>query len=314
MTHCPLVSILIPAYNHENFVEQTLNSVLEDEYANKEIIIINDGSKDNTDTVINLWKNKNQNKINIVYRNRENKGLTKTLNELISLSKGTYVILIASDDYLINNSILQRVEYLESHTEKMVVFADCIVVDANNNQISSSGISELYKARKQNFFTNKGIRREVIERWSLCGPVLMLKKEIYSIIGGYDENLAVEDWDFALRAVSQNLYAFLDVKVSAYRVHGKNSSLMKEKQILMYKDMIKILKKNYKLFNFEDKLLIIKELLKTCYNFSLFLLKNKIDSSKSEGNTVKSILYQVPFQLLRIFRLPHLVKKLVKRT
>ena len=82
MNKPPLVSIIIPCYNHEQYVNYALSSIIEDTYPNIEIVIINDGSTDNSDGIINEWISQHQAKISIKYKNRGNRGLCKTLNEL----------------------------------------------------------------------------------------------------------------------------------------------------------------------------------------------------------------------------------------
>jgi alpha-1,3-rhamnosyltransferase len=73
----PLVSVLIPFYNHNRFIKKTLDSILEDSYPNKEIIIINDGSTDPDDSNITAWIEDNSESIPVSYSKRENRGVTK---------------------------------------------------------------------------------------------------------------------------------------------------------------------------------------------------------------------------------------------
>jgi len=156
-----IISILIPAYNHQNYVEETLDSILHDSFKNKEIVIINDGSTDNTDKVITSWIEKHSKEINITYKSRENRGLTKTLNELLSLSNGSYLVAIASDDFLLDGGLQKRYEYLQNHPDKYAVFSDCIVVDNNSKKSHDSGLFEYRHANKANLLTDEGIKREM---------------------------------------------------------------------------------------------------------------------------------------------------------
>ncbi len=94
MHKLPLVSILIPYYNHKQYVAQTLDSILNDTYPNKEIVIINDGSTDPDISVINDWIERNSSKLSINLISRANKGITKTFNELARTSKGKYIIFV----------------------------------------------------------------------------------------------------------------------------------------------------------------------------------------------------------------------------
>src|ERR1043166_5503467 len=120
----PLVSVLIPCYTHAHYVVETLDSIVADDYPVKELVIINDGSRDNSDQVIRNWILSHDHLINIRYHARENLGICKTLNELVQMAKGAYLVFIASDDVLIPGSIKPRVEFLMQQRGKMVVVAD----------------------------------------------------------------------------------------------------------------------------------------------------------------------------------------------
>jgi len=219
----PKVSICIPLYNHEAFIKKLLDSILEDTYQNKEIIIINDGSPDNSDKVVKNWIESNQDKIEIIYKNRENKGLKVTLNELISLSTGKYIINIASDDYLINNTISKRVELLENNPNKLMLIADAIVVDDSNHKTHESANFGFHNGIKENYFSDNGLKKEILKNWSVVGPVYMVNRKIYDVVGYYDPEIFLEDWDYAVRSVAKNIVLFYDGKVSAYRIHGNNT-------------------------------------------------------------------------------------------
>jgi len=262
MSNEPLVSFLIPYYNHKQYVGQTLGSILNDTYPNKEIIIINDGSTDTDIGVINDWIKRNSNTLPINFISRENKGVTKTFNELARTGKGKYIVFCASDDYLINNTIRDRVSILEKNQEKMVLVADTSVVDGNSKTIHKSSIDEWLphkRSNKENYFSDEGLAYEIINRWKLNGPCSMMNKKLFIESGGYDETLFLEDWDFYLRAAAQKSIIYYDQKVAAYRVHGKNFS-SKSKLKITYSLYLSA-KKSYPLFsNPYKKQLFIKKI------------------------------------------------------
>lgn len=245
----PLVSILIPYYNHNNFIQYTLNSILEDTYQNKEIIIINDGSTIKDDSNITKWIDKHKSKINIKYMSRKNLGVTKTLNELISLSSGKYILLCASDDYLINDTISHRISILEKNPSKLMLLSDAIVVDNNNNKLYDSSLSGLYNANLDKYTKDDGLKEEIIKNWSVAGATHLINKELYNKVGLYNENMIVEDFDFFLRVVAKNYILFYNQKVSAYRQHDTNVSNDKEKEFLMKKDILSASSTHIKLFD-----------------------------------------------------------------
>lgn len=216
----PLVSIIIPLYNHELFIEQCLSSVLEDTYPRKEIVIIDDGSRDSSADIVRQWHSEHSSILadNFRFISRENRGLTRTLNELVGLARGELIAVLASDDYLLAGGIAARVAYLEHHNDKMAVFGDCRLVDFEGNLSEKSGLSDLHDGRKKHLNNSRLLPYEIVFNWCVPGPVFMARKEVYSLIGGYNENIAVEDWDFYLRMVARDLLGFIDQPVAAYRV------------------------------------------------------------------------------------------------
>jgi len=225
MNNSPLVSVVIPCYNHEKYVAYTLSSIIDDTYLNKEIVIINDGSTDNSDAVIKQWIAQYGNKVSIVYKSRENRGICKTLNELLDISKGKYVLLVASDDALYGNTIQQRVEIMESNEKsgKLVLIGDALVIDENNN-ISGPSSMAINAGNKLKFKTDEGILTEMINRPSTVGPISFINRAIYDKIGYYPEDLSAEDWFFYPRAAAINAILFWDNIVAKYRVHSGNVS------------------------------------------------------------------------------------------
>ena len=133
----PLVSVCVPAYNHEKYVAESIQSIIDQDYKNIELIIINDGSKDKTDEVIKSYEQKCQERfVRFEYRNRENKGLSSTLNEMLDWSKGKYFTGIASDDILLFNKISLLVYELEKLGDSYAVaFGNAKFIDDNSEEL-----------------------------------------------------------------------------------------------------------------------------------------------------------------------------------
>lgn len=263
MSQKPLVSVLIPAYNHQQYVQQTLDSVLEDDFESKEIVIIDDGSSDDTDHLIRRWIDQHQHEIPIVYRSRPNQGLTKTLNELLQMSRGEYLVAIASDDFLLPGGLQKRVAYLEKHLEKYAVFTDCIVVDEAGRKISESAQFDYRHASRENFQTDAGIRREFLTNFAMPGPVLMVRRDFYKAFGGFNEEMYMEDYDLYLRFAAKGWIGFLDAKVSAYRVHGGNMSASDSAQYLrLLEESRKTLLLHQKSFMGYERYLLYRQVVK----------------------------------------------------
>lgn len=106
----PKVSVIIPVYNSEKYIERCIESVLNQTFQDFELIVINDGSKDDSQEILEGYKEKYANKIMLI--NQENRGVSKTRNKAIQIANGEYIMFIDNDDYIDN-------DYIETHIQKI---------------------------------------------------------------------------------------------------------------------------------------------------------------------------------------------------
>ncbi|MCT7471118.1 glycosyltransferase family 2 protein [Aliarcobacter cryaerophilus] len=239
----PLVSVFIPAYNHEKYVAEAIQSVIDQDYKNIELIIINDGSKDNTHEVIMSFEKKcNERFVRFEYRNRENKGLSATLNEGVSLSKGKYFSAIASDDVLLPSKISLLVEKLENLDDSYVVaFGDAIFIDDESNEVyidyetgeyttsDKGGKSFLKYYTKEREFNYKDENEFGTYKTLLGGNYLpamsaVIKLEQIKEVDAWTSGNTIEDWEMWLKLSKNYKFAYVDKSVALYRWHENNSS------------------------------------------------------------------------------------------
>lgn len=222
----PLVSIIIPSYNHEKYVIDSINSVLNQTYQNIELIVIDDGSKDNSVSIIrDLSK-----KYGFKFINRENRGLSATLNEGIKISSGKYISILASDDKIIEYKIEKQVQFMEENPDYMASYGNRIIIygkierkDIVNNAKSGWIFHELLTAKI-----------------SIPALTSIINKSVFNYIGYYDENLWIEDWDMWLRIAEKYQIGYLNEYLAYYRKHDTNISFQLLK---MYKAQKEILQK-----------------------------------------------------------------------
>jgi len=285
----PLISVLIPLYNHAGYVKRCLDSVLEDGYPRIEIIVIDDGSKDDSVALARHWFNEHepQRIERFVLESRPNKGVTRTLNELVSKAQGEYLILLASDDHLLPGGIAARLEYLRLHPAKLAVFGDCIVVDGGGAKTHDSGISDLYGGHMKCLVNEELLAMELIFNWCVPGPGFMARRELYDQIGLYDESLTVEDWDMYLRIAARNALGFIPGPVAAYRYHGGNSVLNRNVRAAQFDSLIRTSWKNYRAFH---------GLLRFGLLYKHFKLKKQI--AAEQGRTVTGMLCRITYKPL----------------
>lgn len=304
----PLVSVLIPLYNHAGFVKRCLDSVLEDGYPRIEIIMVDDGSRDDSVAVAQQWfKQMNSRSVErFEIESRPNKGVTRTLNELVNKARGDYLVLLASDDFLLQGGISARLEYLQRHPDKLAVFGDCIVVDDTGVKTNDSAIVGLYGGHIECLKDDKMMALELIYRWCVTGPGFMARRELYDQIGYYDESLTVEDWDMYLRAASIGALGFIPGPVAAYRSHGENSVRKPGARIAQLDSLKRTAWKNFQGFNGLHRLGLL---------YRYFKLNKEIASF--QGKVVKSFVNKLicmPFSIVSNKRYKKIVKNFYKQS
>lgn len=217
----PLVSVIVPAYKHERYISQALDSILEDGYPNIEVVVIDDGSPDATWDQIETWRRAHTAQLRITALRQENIGLTPTLNRLLELANGPYAALLTSDDRLRPDGIAHRVGLLESKPRLAAVFGDCRVIDADGDIIAQRGVGFGDPRRREGLLRDPV--REIVSHWGVQGSVILFRREAIRSMGGYSEDLMIEDWDLYLRLASDGRIAFVDRIVADYRWHGSNT-------------------------------------------------------------------------------------------
>jgi len=250
----PLISVIVPLYNHENYVEECLNSLKNQDYPNVEIIICDDGSTDHSVAVVRKWCVDNP-EINVTLIQQENKGVCYTLNKMVKVAQGEYVALCASDDALTDNSLSVRYEFLINEAGSAVI-SDSFTIDERSNIVNKSSISRLYRGSLRGLKNN--IVPECVYNWAIAGPALLIKKSLYQDVGLYDESLQAEDRDFYLRLLAGNYVTFIEKPLAFYRVHSGNSSRNGiTKRLLISKNIALSNIKNAPLFSGAEKVFLL---------------------------------------------------------
>ena len=204
-----LVSVIIPSYNHEAYIQDSLNSVLSQTYKDVEIIVLDDGSKDSSPEILKNLANSNNFKLIL----KKNEGLCATLNRALALAKGEYIVLLASDDLMPINRIKEQVEFLIENPDVDVVAGAINLIDEKG---VSKGIKEPSALGKISF--ERVLRRNVV-----FAPTAMIRKEVYERIGTYREDYAFEDYYLWLKLLKNNGVIFNTDKIwASYRMDAAN--------------------------------------------------------------------------------------------
>ena len=208
MRNSPLVSIVLPTYNGSQYLEQAIQSVLKQTYPNWELIIVDDGSTDDTPNIISRYTALDPRVCSI--RHPVNLRLPAALNTGFAQAKGEYLTWTSDDNYYRPNALATMVDFLEAHPEVDIVYTDCSVIDEGGNVIAyrkATPITDLV--------------------WKNCvGPSFLYRRRVQEKLGPYsDELFLAEDYDFWLRAAAAGFqFQPLHVDIYCYRVHGKSLS------------------------------------------------------------------------------------------
>jgi len=230
----PKVSVVIPCFNHEDYVTQSINSVLEQTYNNIELIVIDDGSSDKSVEILsNLAK---LHKFTLI--TQKNMGICKTLNKAIEeYSSGKYLALLASDDYFHPEKIQKQVEELMSNKGSEFCYTQAFEFDSTTGK-------EI-RVFPQKKFTGK-VLNKIILRQPYAAGSLLFTKVLYDRVGGFDELLKYEDWDFSIRCAASTEFSAVYEPLFFYRSHPLNvTKTLDRRQIFQQK--AKTLAKNYHL-------------------------------------------------------------------
>lgn len=198
----PLVSVVCLAHNHGLFVRQALDSVIHQTYKPLELLVVDDASTDNTATVIREWLSNHPGTRFIDLA--ENIGNCRAFNKALREARGKYIIDLSADDELLPQRIERGVELLERRPEVGVQFSDAVLIDPSGKAIG------LHSDRFPHDTIAQGmIFKEVLSRYFINSPTMMIRKSLLDELGGYDEVLAYEDFDFWVRSTPRTQYAYL---------------------------------------------------------------------------------------------------------
>lgn len=254
----PLVSILLPAYNAELFIISALESILNQTYSNLEIIVINDGSTDNTEQIINTLTDDRIKLIN----NDNNLGLIKTLNKGIDFCNGKYIARMDADDISYPTRIEKQVSTMEENPS-VGICGTWFETYTNNEPTGHSK----YPAN------NDEIQINQLHKISLCHGTAIFKKQVL-LDNKFDSDFAHAE-DFELWSRIKNCTKMKNIQEVLYRVnrHGENVSI--KNQAIQENNTIRIIQKQLNEISGEE---ITKEQVRLyvqlCYsNFNLSTLE-----------------------------------------
>lgn len=240
MKKYPLVTVITPTYNRAPFLEETINSVLKQNYKNIEYIVLDGKSTDNTLEVVKKFKGK------IIWDSHKNMGEVRAVNKGFSMAHGEIIGIVNSDDPLLPGAISEIVGFMVANPKIIGVYTDWIKTDKDGKEIEKVILPDY--------------NYEYMLRKHSCtpGPATFYRKIIVDKLKGRDDRFRyVSDFDFWLRAGLIGKFARIPKLLTTFRVHP-GAATIKNKGFVMAMEHINLLNKIFSLPNLPPNIEKIK--------------------------------------------------------
>jgi len=218
------VSVVVPSYNHAPFIEATLRSIMKQTMRPAELVVIDDGSSDESPRVIDRVLSDCRFPCELIAR--ENRGLCATLNEGFEQTRGDYFAYLGSDDLWLPDFLKARINLLESRPDAVLAYGHAYFIDEQNAIIDSTADWARY--------ADGDAREMLLQTTAPMSPTVLYRRKALEHERWNDES-KLEDYDLYLRLSAKGEFAFDPRILSAWRRHGSNVSwdqaLMLEEQL-----------------------------------------------------------------------------------
>jgi glycosyltransferase involved in cell wall biosynthesis len=217
----PLVTVICLCYNHERFLKQAIESVIKQSHASIQIIVWDDASSDNSPTVIRqLAKVYPQLEVTL---SEKNEGNCRAFNRAYLQARGEFIVDFSTDDVMHELRLEKQLKHFSLADEDTgVVFTDATYIDEHGAFIRHH-YEHLFRYRLINEVAAGNVFSSVLDTYYIASPTMMMRRSVLDRLGGYDEDLAYEDFDLWVRSARMFRYAFLDERLTFIR---KSASAM----------------------------------------------------------------------------------------
>ena len=212
----PTVTVVTPAYNQADFLRDTIESVLAQDYPNIEYVVLDDGSTDDTPKILAEYGNR------FVWESQKNMGQTPTINKGWAMTFGEVITWLNSDDTFYDpTSVRTGVEYLLDHPDVGIVFGDSMFTEADGTEIEPTRPVKNFTYQKMVLTCENSISQ----------PSAFIRREIVGKVGDLDPKFYYfMDWDFWLRAGIYYGIEHIDAILSTYRLHADSKTVAQAKK------------------------------------------------------------------------------------
>ncbi|MCI0813819.1 MAG: glycosyltransferase [Chloroflexi bacterium] len=208
----PKVSVVIPTYNRAHLIGETLESVLAQTFSDYEIVVVDDGSIDDTRSVVARVAPQAR------YIYQKNTGIPEVLNVCVRAARGEYIQHLGSDDVLIDDTLARSVALLDAHPDVALVHGAAWLIDGESKRLSIS---------RPTFATGDYIRsgreeiRDLLFSNHIVAPTVMVRRQVMLETGLFDGRFGLyEDWNLWTRIAKKHDIAYSHEPLVNYRVHS----------------------------------------------------------------------------------------------
>jgi glycosyltransferase involved in cell wall biosynthesis len=235
----PKVSIVLPTYNGVKYIRQSIDSCLNQTYKNIELIIVDDGSTDDTPEIIKSYKDKR-----IIYlRHKKNRGLPNALNTGFENTTGDYLTWTSDDNFYDKKAIKKMLSLLKNKTCKFVYCDFYRFKERNRSNIKKESLPDI----------------PVLSKHNHIGPCFLYSKKVKKIIGNYDTNTVfAEDYDYWIRVSKRFSFCHLAEPLYFYREHPESLSVSKLSEMKVSGILVRIKNKVLEIEPAIDSLVTLK--------------------------------------------------------
>lgn len=223
MDTADLVTVVCIAYNHEQWIEETLESVRQQDHYSKELIVVDNGSTDETAAKIRNWINQSSGQLTVqTIFNKEMQPYCQLFNQILATSTSQYLVDLSGDDVLYPEHLSASVDQLKLAPFAGFVFSDAYILDQMGE------VRTFYKRNIAGELAEEielsGIYTTLIQRNFICSPTVVFNTAVLRKEGGYDESLYYEDFDVLVRLARNHPVVFSDHIGVLKRKHDRSMS------------------------------------------------------------------------------------------
>lgn len=229
MNDAEKVTVICIAYNHEKWISETLESVKQQDYYSKELIVIDNGSTDQTSERIKEWIDQRSGHLIVEFHSfKEPQPYCRLFNQFLNQTTSQYLIDLSGDDLLYPEHLSTSIKELRGAPFAAFVFSDAYLLDEKSQIRTFYPRNSAGELKEEIELSN--IYETLIKRNFICSPTMVFNAPILRKEGGYDETLFYEDFDIQLRLARKYPVVFSDHMGVLKRLHGESMSSQQYKR------------------------------------------------------------------------------------